>query len=224
MAKYEQVKLDATTGKARSLFTNVITPRQFQDKGDFKYDTLQLLDEASYQHLLKSIAKVVEDAWPGRGIDDPDLHLPFKTSEEAAALRVKALKKKDKTADAIKAEVSIYVPGHYTFKASSLFAPLLCYSDGQRIVTIADDDRDSFENKFYNGCILRTSVEFATYEAKTSRDTDGVTARLKKAFWCGAGQRIGGGGNTDEFSEFVGEVTLEDPTGGTAEFEDGLPF
>lgn len=212
-----------TIKKVRSLFTNVIKPRAFVDPrtgktvGDEKYDVLLLLDKEDFDALYEGALAAVNETWPGR--DPSEIAFPFKRTEKVAEKRRAKLAKDGKSEQEIDRDVAIYPPGHFTLKASSKFPIVLCYSNGQRVVTIPDEEKQQFAGKFYNGCEVSVVLDFVTYPAKNDDAKDGVTAYLKQVFWAGPGQRIGGQPKTDHFNEYIGEATFDDPTGG-----DGLPF
>lgn len=197
----------------RALFCNVLNARKFvkngKEVGDAKHDATFVLDADDIKALKDKAIEVAKAKWPGR--DLKELKFPF-TKAETAAEKAKAKGK----------DASIYTAGTFLISGRSKYPPQLSVLEGKKVVEFNEQNRGLAKSKFYNGCYVVPQFNFVPY---TGDDKDGVTAYLDALLWIKDGPKIGGVSASEAFKGYVGSVSGEDPTGGSAsELDDDIPF
>lgn len=151
-----------TTGKVRMNYVNLEVPRAYFEGEEAKYSVTVLIPKTEGQIILE-IGEALDDA---ARMGEQKWGAPF--GEVKIPLR---------DGDVERPQDKAYA-GHYFFKASSLYKPLLIDEAKQEV-------RDT--TIFYSGCYGRAVVRFFPYEAGAQR---GIGCQLLGVQKLSEGQRL----------------------------------
>jgi len=200
-------------------YLNVITPRQFKNKGDPKFDATFIFpkDSPEVPLIRQRMAAAAKAKWPSRALTE--LKFPMeageKKIEKAGAKEVDTAAKEGR---APKARDLPFFKDHFVLVARSKYPPALSVLENGRIISLESDLlKAQYKAKFYNGCYVSAEINFVAYISDMG--ADGVTAYLQSILWVRDGERIGGRDQAEVFKDYAGSVTSEDPIG-----DDEIPF
>lgn len=207
------------TRPARLTFPKgLMEARQFEGKGDFKYQSRIFLDadHPDLPGVKETIKRVANEARPG--IDINAFNKPLKNG--------------DKEADKVKAKKGAkyknegeYQRGKVVIGSRSKFEPnLSVLLPNKQIVKLTTAElKSQYRDKFYFGANVIVEFNFVWYKEIKEGDKPGVTAYIQKVMAVEGGERIGGGrSEEDAFSGYLGHVSSASPLGETS--DDDIPF
>lgn len=216
----EKVVFNFTTPITLS-YENLFKPRQFgkgeKASGTPKFDAnFEIGPDSPDLPALKAAAvKVARAKWPDR-----DLKTEFKfpwTLGDKLADRAK-LKGKDRE----------FSRGKVVLVARSQFEPVLSIAENGKIIEYEGERRILAKPFFYPGVQVLVEISFEAYEG-IGANPDGVTAYLNKVFSTRKGQKIEAltaqrSSSADVFKGYAGVLSTEDPTQGSSNLDDDIPF
>jgi hypothetical protein len=216
---------------ATLLWPKVITPEAYidpktkQPKGEPAYTTAVLFpaDSVDFKAIKSLALLVIKDSWPGldirAGVVDGSLHLPWATGEELIAKKTKRLKDRGKEYTG----GDDYQLGHAILKTTTKKSrPALAVVVNGVMVDLLDDKVIALhKSKFYSGVLGGVQINLNASEVD---GTKFVTAYLQQVVSFGTGKQIGGKLASETFAGFAGKVVAEDPTKGSSEVDDEIPF
>jgi Enterobacter phage Enc34, ssDNA-binding protein len=209
-------------------FSNIITARQFQDKGqgkgDPRFDATFILppdspDLVTLKDLVIAEAKALN---PGKRLiarrltqDELDagcveIAVPWKDGTRAADRAKEAGKDQE------------FFRGMVALKASSKYAPLLSGIEGGKVVEYTNPEtRTTLDKLFYSGAYIVPHVALHSYKARDDKP-GGVGLYLNAVCFIKHGPHIGGSrvNAAEVFKGYAGTVTATDPGSNADDFEE----
>lgn len=214
-------------------YANIMQPKAFQKKGqakgDPKYSALFIIDpeNADLKRLQAAVLADLKAKHPGKTLRSRRL-----TQEELNAGTFVEVsvpwRSGDKEADRMKAKNNgddskgaIY-RGKVLVKASSKYQPALSAIEGGKVVDFETDEAKAKASKFfYSGAHLVPSFRFNPFDGDEDKP-GGMSLYLNAVLFAKHGTRIGGRSvnAAEAFKGYIGTISQEDPTGGTAAEDD----
>lgn len=193
-------------------FPNLFEAKAVGGKGkakfsaNFEFET----DNPDLAALKLTAAKVAQAKWPGREL--AGLKFPFTLGAKLADRAKEKGKNREFSRDKV------------VMTARTTFAPKLSAIVGGQLVKFTADTRASAMDKFYSGAKVIAQVTFEAYDG-VDPNPDGVTAYLDMVCALGGGDRVMGGGRSEEdvFKSYLGTMSNVDPTGGLG-LDEEIPF
>lgn len=209
------------------LFEAVKFKRNGREQGEPKFGG-SFVFEADNPDLAALKARAVALAkakWPGRDIAADfkagKFKMPWSAGDKIVAKRVAKLQAASKQDD----HKGDFQLGKVVVKSASKYAPRLAVIANGKIVDLDSTNTAAFKGQFYFGVKVLAQFNIVPYDAVGDTGLDGVTAYINLVLSTNKGERLSGGASAAEvFKGYVGSVSAEDPTAGTENLDDEIPF
>lgn len=175
-------------GPCPSIWAHIFQPRQFQGKGDPRYDVSLVLNPQQVQEILPKLQQLAVEAFPAGEHQFPNFQWPMTQTEQKL--------KTPKLAEVF--------PGHYLMSAKAYEdrppQVLVPNAPGQTpaYVPMPDTQRATL---VYDGAQCYATIDFASYSTGTNV---GIRVQLAAIVFWGAGDHIQVGSRPDAAAVFEG--------------------
>lgn len=221
------------TKPAIMVYPTVITPKAFgtnpkpDAKKSYSINFALDADHPDVKGMKDQILAAAKAKWPGLNIalevKEGRLRVPFTSGDKMIEKRAKKRQAAGKEPD----DKLDFLKGKIVFKASSDFPVALGVRvKGQGDIDVTEDNKSVHKEAFYTGCLGLGAFSYRPYDAIKEEDKPGVKTYLDMVFSLNSGKRIQTGGRSaaDTFKGVAGAASSEDPTAGSAELDDEIPF
>jgi hypothetical protein len=217
---------------ATLLWPKVITPEAYknvktgQPLGEPAWSVTALLDPEGpdLKAIKAQTVRMCAEAWPGldirKAVADGILHLPWTTGEAEIMSKTAKLEKAGKKY----AGAYDYMIGKVLLKTSAKTrAPgLAIFLNEEKIELATDQQKQLHKGKFYSGVLGAVEINLGTWTMESGLKY--VKAYLQAVLSTGTGKQLGAKSALETFSGFAGKVVAEDPTKGSSDLDDEIPF